>query len=61
MISQSLIRIADAFFTILLVLMAVMGVLLVWVTGDLRKLTVAMLLVTLAAPVAYRLSRRPAA
>jgi hypothetical protein len=61
MISQGLIRIADVFFTILLVLMAVMGVLLVWVTGDIGKLTAAMLLVTLAAPFAYRLSRRPAA
>ncbi len=54
MISQGVIRIADAFFTILMVLMALLGVLLAWAIGDLAKLSAAMLVVALVAPLAYR-------
>lgn len=57
MISEGVIRIADAFFTLLLWILAVTGSLLAWATGDLAKLTLAMACVALLAPVAYRLRR----
>jgi hypothetical protein len=53
-ISQELLRVADAFFTAVLLMAALLGVVLAWATGDLLKLSLALLLVTLAAPVAYR-------
>jgi hypothetical protein len=56
-ISQTLLRAADAFFTAVLVLAALMGVVLAWASGELTKLSVALLLVGLVAPLAYR--RRP--
>lgn len=55
---QTLIRVADAFFTLSLLLIAVLGIVLAWAIGSLRELSVAMLLVALAAPAAY--APRPA-
>jgi hypothetical protein len=55
-ISQELLRVADAFFTAVLMMAALLGVVLAWATGDLFKLCVAMLLVALVAPPAYRRS-----
>jgi hypothetical protein len=57
MIEQTLHRAADVFFTVCLLLMAGFGVALVWATGDIRELSLAMLSVALVAPAAYR--RRP--
>jgi hypothetical protein len=48
-----ILRAADVFFTAVLLLAAGLGVLLVWATGDLGVLTLAMFSVALVAPYAY--------
>jgi hypothetical protein len=52
-ISQELLRAADAFFTAVLLLAALLGIALAWATGDLVEVSLAMLLVALVAPRAY--------
>jgi hypothetical protein len=51
---QTLIRIADAFFTISLLLIAVLGIVLAWAMGSLRELSLALATVALLAPPVYR-------
>lgn len=48
-----LIRVADAVFTAILLLMAALGVVLAWALGLLPALNVALLVVAAAAPLAY--------
>ena len=51
---QTLIRVADAFFTISLLLIAVLGIVLAWAMGSLWQLSFALLTVSLLAPSLYR-------
>ncbi|WP_137178879.1 hypothetical protein [Roseomonas sp. AR75] len=60
MISQEFLRLADAFFTAVLAMAALLGVMLAWVSGDLVELSLAMLVVAILAPPAYRRLPRPA-
>jgi hypothetical protein len=46
-------RVADVFFTAVLLIAALLGVLLVWANGDLGVLTLALFSVALVAPSAY--------
>ncbi|WP_372624180.1 hypothetical protein [Falsiroseomonas sp.] len=53
--TETLVRVADAFFTLALLLMAVLGVVLAWAMGNLRELSYALLAVALVAPAVYRI------
>ncbi|HEV7267239.1 MAG TPA: hypothetical protein VGN83_20340 [Falsiroseomonas sp.] len=53
--TETLVRVADAFFTLALLLMAVLGIVLAWATGNMREMSYAMLAVALVAPTAYRI------
>jgi cbb3-type cytochrome oxidase subunit 3 len=53
--TETLVRVADAFFTLSLLLMAVLGIVLAWATGNLRELSYALLAVALVAPALYHI------
>jgi|GEM_PF-5774850 len=55
---QALLRAGDILFTVLLLLMAGLGVALVWAMGELRVLSFAILAVAMVAPYAYPKRRR---
>lgn len=50
---QVILRAADVFFTVVLMIAAGLGVLLVWANGDLGVMTLALFVVALVAPYAY--------